>query len=291
MVEHPHDRVPQKAPDSVFRCRLRVFTDLKSLCCACDAAGLGAWPRGISFHHRASNYSAWLDRIYFPHRTCSASRPVTVPTLWSDHSLVWAPIHITKPRVELAKPAPRLPDTATLDAHKPFWPSVLTVYEALAASDVTLPDWISFKQVVLEYSLSAKSSLRSSGLRNWKKLLRGDLVPEDDIVDAIRHNGFSLDPPRKARTSGQRWPSAVPDNQFPPPPSPLPRHSRWPAACPSLPPWRLSDTHATSLVTCPAHSLPCPPSPTAPPPDTSPGPPTGARHAAATFLSMRAERL
>ena len=72
MVEHPHDRAPQKAPDSVFRRRLRVFADLKSLCCAHDAAGPGAWPRGISFHHRTSNYSACLDRIYFPHRTCTA---------------------------------------------------------------------------------------------------------------------------------------------------------------------------------------------------------------------------
>ena len=291
MIEHPHDCVPQKAPDSVFRRRLCIFTDLKSLCCAHDAASPGAWPRGISFHHRASIYSARLDRIYFPHRACTAGRPVMVPTLWSDHSLVWAPIHITKPCVELAKPAPWLPDMPTLDAHKPFWPSILAAYEALAASDVTLPDWISFKQAVLEYGLSAKSSLRSSGSKNWKKLLRGDLVPEDDLVDAIRHNGFSLAPPRKARAPVQRWPSAVPDDQFPPPPSPPPQHSRWPAACSSLPPWRSSDIRATSPVSHPVHPLPHPPPPTAPPPGMSPGPNTGARHAAASFLSMRAERL
>ena len=291
MVEHPHDRVPQKAPDSVFRCRLRVFTDLKSLCCAQDAAGPGAWPCGISFHHRASNYSARLDRIYFPHKICTAGRPVAVPTLWSDHCLVWAPIHIVNPRVELAKPAPRLPDTPTLDAHKPFWPSALAAYEALATSNVTLPDWISFKEAILRHGLSAKSSLRSSGSRNWKKLLRGDLVPEDDLVDAIRHNGFSLKNPHGTRAPARRWPSAVPDDQFPPTPPPPPRHSRWPAACSSLPPWRTSASRAASPATFPVHSLPYLPPSATPPPDIPPGPTTGARHAAASFLSMRAERL
>ena len=291
MVEHPHDRVPQKAPDSVFCRRLRIFADLKALCCAHDAAGPGAWPRGISFHHRASNYSARLDRIYFPHKICTAGQPVTVPTLWSNHSLVWAPIHIVRPRVELAKPAPRLPDLPTLDAHKPFWPSVLAAYEALAASDVTLLDWISFKQTALEHGLSAKSSLQSSGSKNWKKLLRGDLVPEDDLVDAIHHNGFSLAPPRKPRAPAQRWPSAVPDSPSPPPPPPPPRHSRWPAAHSSLPPWRASNLRVASPVTFPVHSLPCLPPSATPPPSMPPGPTTGTRHAAASFLSVRAERL
>ena len=291
MVEHPHDCVPQKAPDSVFRRRLCVFADLKSLCCAHDAAGPGAWSRGISFHHRASNYSARLDRIYFPHKTCTAGRPVTVPTLWSDHSLVWAPIHITRPRVELAKAAPRLPDVPTLDAHKQFWPSALAAYEVLVTSDVTLHDWTSFKQTILEHGLSAKASLRSSSSRNWKKLLRGDLVPEDDLVDAIRHNGFSLKPPPKPRAPVQRWPSAVPDDQFPTPPPPPPQHSRWPAACPSLPPWRTADSRAASPVTFPVHSLPYLPPSATPPPGMPPGPMAGTQHAAASFLSMRAERL
>ena len=97
MVEHPHDRAPQKAPDSVFRRRLRVFSDLRALCCAQDTAGPSAFPRGISFHHRATTYSACLDRVYFPHRLCTAGKPSTIPTLWSDHCLVWAPIHITNP--------------------------------------------------------------------------------------------------------------------------------------------------------------------------------------------------
>ena len=295
MVEHPHDRVPQKAPDSVFCCRLRIFTDFKALCCAQDTAGIRPFPCGISFHHRASDYSARLNRIYFPRQSCTAGTPVTVPTPWSDHCLVWAPIHIINPRVELARPAPRLPDMTTLDRHRPFWASVMTAYDALAASNVTLPDWISFKQTVLEQGLKAKTASKSSRTKNWKKLLRGDLVPEDDLVDAIRHNGFTITPPRKPRTPQQRWPSAVPEDLIPPPPSPPPpRHSQWPAAHPSLPPWRTSSPCADSPVTLPPRSIPSPLDLTTPLPGPPPNPVGSTRcacHAAASFLSDRAERL
>ena len=283
MVEHPHDRAPQKAPDSVFRRRLRIFSDFKALCCAQDTAGPSAFPRGISFHHRATTYSACLDRVYFPHKLCTAGKPSTIPTLWSDHCLVWAPIHITNPQVELAKPAPRLPDLPTLAANKPFWSSVLRDYEELATSEITLTRWVSFKASILEHGLRAKSSAHSSRTKNWKCLLRGDLVPEDDPVDAIRHNGFSIPPPHNARAPHVRWPSAVPSIPAPLPPSlPLPRHSRWPAACLTLPPWRSSDSHAPSPVTPPDNSPSCGP---------QPSPTMCAHQAAASFLSERAKRL
>ena len=291
MVEHPHDRVPQKAPDSVFCRRLHIFSDLKALCCAQDAAGIRPFPRGISFHHCASNYSAHLDRIYFPRQSCTAGTPVTVPTLWSDHCLVWAPIHITNLRVKLAKPAPRLPDMATLDKHQPFWASVMTAYDTLAASNVTLPDWISFKQTVLEQGLKAKAASKSSRTKNWKTLLCGDLVPEDDLIDAIRHNGFTVSPPCKPCPSRQHWPSAIPEDLIPPPPpSPPPRHSRWPAACPSLPPWRTSSLRADS----PPHHAPSPLVLATPLPGLPPSPTDNiwcARRTAASFLSDRTERL
>ena len=292
MVEHPHDRAPQKAPDSVFCRRLRVFTDFKALCCAHDATGPSAFPCGMSFHHRATTYSACLDRVYFPYNICTAGKPTTVPTLWSDHSLVWAPIHVTKPQVELAKPAPWLPDLPTLDNHKPFWASVLGAYGELSASEITLTSWTAFKRSILEHGLHAKSDAQSSRTKNWKRLLHSDLVPEDDIINAIRHNGFSIPPPRRPYPPRSRWPSAVPDIQIPlPPPPPLPRHSWWPAAHPSLPPWRSSETCAASPVTFPIHSLPCLPPSATPPPGPSRGPNIGACHAAASFLSERAERL
>ena len=288
MVEHPHDRVPQKAPDSIFRHRLCIFADLKALCCAQDAAGPRPFPRGISFHHRASNYSARLDRVYFPWQTCTAGRPVTVPTLWSDHCLVWAPVHITNPRVELAKPAPRLPDMSTLDRHRPFWASIVAAYETLAASDVALPDWMSFKQTVLDQGLRAKAASRSSRTKNWKSLLCGDLVPEDDLVDAIQHNGFTVAPPHNPRAPFQRWPSAIPDDLIPPPPPPPPpRHSRWPAAHPPLPPWRSSSLCADSPIAPPPLSA-------TPPLSPPPGPADSAQcacRAAASFLSEHAEHL
>jgi len=81
MVEHPADRSPQKALDSIFRRRLRLFADLKALCCAHDVAGPAAFLRGISFRHRASSFSTHLDRIYVPRGICAAGRPVTIPTL------------------------------------------------------------------------------------------------------------------------------------------------------------------------------------------------------------------
>ena len=292
MVEHPHDRAPQKAPDSVFRCRLQVFADLKALCCAHDAASPSVFPRGMSFHHRATTYSARLDRVYFPYKICTAGKPTTVPTLWSDHSLVWAPIHVTEPRVELAKPAPRLPDLHTLDKHKPFWTSVLSAYEELSASEVTLTSWTAFKRSILEHGLQARSTTQSSRTKNWKRLLCGDLVPEDDLVDAIQHNGFSIPPPCRPYPPRDRWPSAVPDTQVPlPPPPPLPWHSRWPAACPSLPPWHSSETRVASPVTYPVHSLLYLPPSATPPPGPSHSPNINAHHAAASFLSERAERL
>ena len=89
-------------------------------------------------------------------------------------------------------------------------------------SNVTLTDWISFKHSILEQGLLAKSSTWSSMTKNWKSLLHGDLVPEDDLVDAIRHNSFSIAPPKKAHALHQCWPSTVPEINAPPPPSPPP---------------------------------------------------------------------
>jgi hypothetical protein len=47
--------------------------------------------------------------------------PLMIPTPWSDHSLVWSNIYITKPHVELAIAAPRLPKIDTLDSCPDFW--------------------------------------------------------------------------------------------------------------------------------------------------------------------------
>ena len=97
----------------------------------------------------------------------------------------------------------------------------MTAYDALAASNITLPDWISFKQTVLEQGLKAKAASKLSRTKNWKTLLRSDLVPEGDLVDAIQHNGLTISPPCKPRPPRQRWPSAIPEDLLPLPP-PLP---------------------------------------------------------------------
>ena len=265
MVEHPADRTPQKAPDSVFRWRLRLLTDLTALCCTRDVAGPAAFPRGISFCHRASSFSARLDRIYAPHGICAAGKPVTVPTQWSDHSLVWAPIHITNPRVELAKPAPRLPGLLVLDGHSPFWPAVLSAYELLLTSSVSLASWSSFKADVLALGLLAKKATNTSRTKNWKSLLRGDLVPKADLTDAIRHHGFSLGPPSRPRVRVRGWHSAV---AAPPVPAPRPPHLDIVAGPPRCAHCSLPGVAPPPLLTrplprcvprlCPLPPLPCP---------------------------------
>jgi len=282
MVEHPADRAPQKAPDSVFWRCLRLFTDLKALCCASDVAGPDAFPRSISFRHRASSFSARLNRIYAPRGICAAGRPVTVPTLWSDHSLVWALLHITNPRVELAKPAPCLPGLPVLDGHLPFWLAVLTTYECLLFSGVSLASWSSFKGDVLALSLQAKKATNTSRTKCWKSLLRGDLVPESDLTDAIRHHGFSLSPPARRCVHTHGWRSAVADPPaLAPRPSP-PRHSRWPSTLrPPLPPWRSSSSSA-DLPTASLCSSSEPP---------APAPLPASDLAIATFVSMRADHV
>jgi len=282
MVEHPADRAPQKAPDSIFQRHLRLFTDLTALCCARDVARPAAFPRGFSFRHRASSFSACLDHIYVPRGICAAGRPVTVPTLWSDHSLVWAPVHITNPRVELAKPAPRLPGLPVLDGHSPFWLAVLTEYECMLVSGMSLASWSAFKAVVLALGLQAKRATNTSHTKNWKSLLRGDLVPKADLTDAIRHHGFSLSPPSRPRIRARGWRSAAAVPPVPAPrPSP-PQRSRWPSALrPLLPPWRSSSSSA-DLPAASLHSTSEPPAP-APLPTSA--------LAVATYVSMRADRV
>jgi len=280
MVEHPADRAPQKAPDSIFRRHLRLFTDLTALCCALDVAGPAAFPRGISFHHHASSFSTCLDRIYAPRGICVAGRPVTIPTLWSDHSLVWAPLHVSNPRVKLAKPAPCLPGLPVLDGHSPFWPAVLTAYEQLLISSVSLASWSSFKSVVLALGIQAKKATNTSCTKNWKALLCGDLVPEGDLTDAIRHRGFSLSPPTRPRVRVHGWRSAVAEPCTPAPRPAPPHHSRWPSALrPLLPPWHSSSSSADSPAAS-HRSTSTPPAPT---------PLPASDLAVATYVSMRAD--
>jgi len=127
-----------------------------SLCHLRDAAGPGASPHGHTFS--GSGLAPWtsrLDRIYYPLDTWWAKKPTVIPTLWSDHKLVWAECGIKNPRVQIAKAAPRLPDTDSLAKSAEFWDPVLEKYNTLANGVVTLEAWTTFKKDILTLGLKA----------------------------------------------------------------------------------------------------------------------------------------
>ena len=126
-----------------------------------------------------------LDRIYIPSHSWSASPPVSLPTNWSDHSLVWASCTILAPRVEIATAAPRLPNQLSLDRDPQFWNETLALWSSLCDGPITLERWSSFKQSVLKAGLSSRTRSSRAKLSSWKSTLRGDLVPEDDLHDAL----------------------------------------------------------------------------------------------------------
>jgi len=96
---------------------------------------------------------------------------------------------------------------------------VLSAYERLLVSGISLASWSAFKADVLALGLRAKKATNASRTKNWKTLLHGDLVPEADLTDAIRHHGFSLSPPSRPRVRIRGWRSAV---AVPPVPAPPP---------------------------------------------------------------------
>ena len=149
MVEHVDDRAPPSiCPASI----LLPFQDVIALCCSHDAAGLEAFPCGFtrSGSHAGRLTRARLDRIYIPADSWSADLPVAFPTLWSDHKFVYADCIVTRPQVEIAWAAPRLPPIPTLNADKYFWPEVMASYASLASGPITLERWTEFKKLVLQ---------------------------------------------------------------------------------------------------------------------------------------------
>ena len=241
-VLHAEDRSPVRpTPRSV----LRPLQDVLSLCQAVDAAGPNAFPRGFTWScaNRGRFIHSRLDRIYIPSQSWSSRLPVSIPTNWSDHKLVWADCSILAPRVELAVPAPRLPDIESLSKDSRFWSAVLAGYNALVSSTITLESWTTFKSLVLSEGILSKSLRRHHKTKDWRAALRGDLVHEDDLHQAI-HEALrpacssepSLLPPRSCR-----WRSVLPDHMLPSPVSRkhLPRRAtRWgDVSDPSPHPW------------------------------------------------------
>ena len=155
-VEHPDDRTPCEKPLATYRAIRRALTHVKSLCHLQDAAGPNACPQGHTFSRTSlAPWTSRLNQIYHPLDSWWANKPTVIPTLWSDHKLVWAECGITAPWVQIAKAAPCLPDTNELTKSKDFWGPVLEKYADLANGTVTLETWMAFKKDVLTLGLKA----------------------------------------------------------------------------------------------------------------------------------------
>jgi len=74
--------------------------------------------------------------------------------------VVWAECGITAPQVQIAKAAPRLPNTSKLAKSKDFWAPILEKYSKLANGTVTLETWTAFKKDVLTLGMKAQHTQR-----------------------------------------------------------------------------------------------------------------------------------
>ena len=210
-VAHPDDRSSPAytpVPNSV----LRNFSCIQDLCLMKDSAGLYPLPSGWTFKRavRSSPDSfvfSRLDRIYCPQDNWFPDLPVSLPTLWSDHNLVWVDCTLSKPRVQMAVPADRLPNISSLDDE--FWASALSRYRAMVASPVSLPRWTAFKKEILSLGLSARRRRSAAKGKNWLATFRGDPMSPEDFDSAM--SWLHHKPPaRSCRDWSERWPAAAP---------------------------------------------------------------------------------
>ena len=183
-VLHPEDRIPTSANHRVpFR---SDFDYLLDVCSMSDAAGPDPFPRGWSYRYSKNNSHCYsrLDRVYCPSTSWSASAPTSVPTLWSDHCIVWANCTAISPKVQMAIPASHLPDPIKLDDL--FWSDTLKAYSALTNTPISLPSWSSFKKQVLSLGSQSKARRKHHNTKHWEAALRGDQLSRDDLTSALR---------------------------------------------------------------------------------------------------------
>ena len=262
MVEHADDRLPFKAPPAPL---LKVVRDVLAVCRAQDAAGPNAFPRGFTWSQARRDFiiHSRLDRIYIPTDTWSANLPTSIPTNWSDHKLVWADCTVLAPRVKIAQSAPRLPNLRCFKNSPQFWKPVMEYYNDLVNEPITLERWTDFKTRVLLLGTRVRKQHGSAKTANWRAALRGDLIPEEDlhqaIHDALRPAAISKREPLPSRSC--RWRTALPAHEIPLPykiPN-LPRKAtRWGRATDPHPhPWVYSlPQHASIFDTTPRPSDP-----------------------------------
>ena len=197
-------------------------------------------------------YQAHLDCIYCPDALWFPNDPVSLPTLWSDHNIVWVDCTLSRPRVQMAVPADCLPPIPKLDPK--FWADTLEKYRALSLAHVNLASWTVFKKDVLALGISSKHRLQCSKGNNWLTALRGDKLSLADFDTAVMWLNRNT-----CQKSSPNW------------------RCPWPATAPSevVPPWHTwlcwepsPESPWLSTTIMPLVSPPpgLPPRPSAPPP-------------------------
>ena len=236
------DRYPPKAPHPGV---LKDMNDILAICMARDVAGPDPFLKGYTWSmvRLGRNLLSRLDRLYLPYETWEADMPVSIPTNWSDHKLLYADCVILRPRVEIARPARRLPKIDHLNSCPSFWTDVIAEWMVFASGPITLERWTAFKVKVLSLGITEAKTWRKSFDRDWLSALRGDMVAEEDLPqavrDAVRTQWPSRSPP-VPRQKGARWRSALDDKDMPRhvKSSFTPKNTRWPLATdPQQAPW------------------------------------------------------
>ena len=213
-VEHPDDRAP-RSPLPVPSAISQNFDKIKAICSMRDVAGPEPFPSGWTqaTWHAGLTYKARLDQVYCPDTLWFPTDPISLPTLWSDHNLVWVDCTLSRPRVQMAVPADRLPPIPKLDPK--FWADVLAIYKTMSQTTVNLASWTAFKRSVLALGVSSKHRLQRSKGNNWLAALRGDQLSQTDFDSAVAW--LNRGPrPKSSPIWRCQWPAATPSEVVPP---------------------------------------------------------------------------
>jgi len=187
LVVHPDDHSPHSADSAQKRQSINVFKHIMDLCHLQDMASPSAYPQGFTFSGNTGRktWSSHLDSIYYLMDSWFTDRPSTVPTLWSDHKLVWAKCGIISPRVQITVAAPCLPNIDSLTHSKKFWGLALAKYKDLTSQKVTLESWSLFKKDILSLGSRVWKISTAEQSSKWKVALRGDAIPLEDLPAAV----------------------------------------------------------------------------------------------------------
>jgi len=219
-LEYALDRFPTAHPDRAPARLLSRFGEIKALCGLTDTAGSGPAPSLWSYSKVTAHGKTYsrLDRIYRPTLGWFSSGVTPVDTGSSDHRMVVVAAYPRRPKIEKAKPAPRLPSLEVLDKAREFWPAVLRDWDTLTAQGpVTLEKWAEFKAAVLRTGLAEVKSMKEAGKKDWVAALRREAVPPDSIMSAVMKANRQLWAPRHPPARAPPlWPSAVPAYEAPP---------------------------------------------------------------------------